>query len=130
MGNNPNRKRKQVPYKEQDGMAYIRVQKAIGDNTLVAIPHDGRFSERDGVCAFGYDDTKKATRIISSRRVEDSVLIADYLDKCSEAGMFVTRYPWGEWVVQSPKTTAPYTAFSDSSLKAAYHRCTSAIVKP
>lgn len=87
-----------APHKEQDGWCYIRVPNAA--------------------MRMVYQDVNPEDRVISSRRVEEAVEIADYLKLCHQNGYAAIMTIPGTWRVlnRTGKTC------SAPSLREAYHR--------
>jgi hypothetical protein len=91
-----------APHKEQDGWLYVRVLR-VGRWPLSG---KRRVLNPDSRVCGEYSDKHPASRIISSRRVEEAVEMADYLKRCAEAELNATyfnSYPngRGKWCVFS-----------------------------
>lgn len=98
----------QSPHKQQDGWAYIRVEKdGITDQGNQAYPFDeyGGQTHFDGSFKYArseqcvYDDEASYSRVISSRKVEEAVETLEYLRLCAFHGLAATYLSVSVWVV-------------------------------
>lgn len=120
-----------APHKEQDGWRYVRVPAdlvGVDDIPSTAVPLE--LGEDCGIVLanvwdevwVGYDDDHPDSRIISSRKAEESVETCEYLRLCLERGWVAERNSAG-WVVSAEGADADEgeCAWGDT-LRQAYHR--------
>lgn len=110
------------PHKKQDGFVYVRLSRDFARSPMRVV----RETLRE-ICAAGgeswqfYSDNCSWQRIISSRRTEEAVELADYLKRCDENGFIVTRFSRTHWTVQGILDN--WKVHTASTLRKAYRLC-------
>lgn len=107
-----------APHKEQERWIYVRLYRKSRRNDILSVlgVYDNSVWGISPVIGAKYIDSLDGSRVISSRRVEESVEIVDYLKLCFDDGLSVIASQKDSWFIDGGY---PHETWG-STLKEAY----------